>query len=75
MSRRKGPKDMANHREKVKEALRRAKNTGKANEETMEELEALIAEQSKPENLPKWWKKDVEYQMSLKSGPLLRNEG
>lgn len=28
------------------------------NTETMEEIEALIAEQSKPENLPKWWYSD-----------------
>ncbi len=28
-------------------------------EETMEEVEALIAEQLKPENLPPWWKAAV----------------
>lgn len=26
---------------------------------TMEELESIIAEQSKPENLPDWWYDDV----------------
>jgi len=28
-------------------------------EPTEEELDALIAEQSKPENLPSWWPKDA----------------
>jgi hypothetical protein len=35
-----------------------------ANCQTMEELEAIIAEQSKPENLPEWWWEDVERQES-----------
>ena len=28
--------------------------------ETLEELEAMIAERSKPENLPKWWKEETD---------------
>ncbi len=27
--------------------------------ETLEELDALIAERSRPENLPKWWKAEA----------------
>lgn len=34
---------------------------------TEEELDALIAEQSKPENLPSWWERDV-YIQSLRDG-------
>jgi hypothetical protein len=28
--------------------------------ETLEDLNALIAERSKPENLPKWWKNETQ---------------
>mgnify|MGYP000199101837 FL=1 len=36
----------------------REANGGKENDMSMEEVEALIAEQMRPENLPAWWPKD-----------------
>lgn len=39
-------------------------------EPTEAELDALIAEQSKPENLPAWWWEDVERQRQRDGGEL-----
>jgi hypothetical protein len=36
---------------------------------TEAELDAVIAEQSRPENLPAWWARHVEYQAALTEDP------